>query len=276
MPLRTEVPAATRYLLPGMVAGIACFAFSRLVIAPLIDRAVEYEAEREHAESHVLGGGHEHGHELFSRAVQENFGAAVGITGFSIVMGVLFAITYTVVRAVLARRALGPDPTGLALLIAAGMFVAIALMPGLKYPANPPGVGLDDTTAARSSAFVTITAISVVTASVALATGLALSRRWGGWPASFLAVGGYLAVVLSGMVLLPSFHEAPGPLAGPDGIVLDGFPAELLAEFRLYSLTAQALMWLAIGATFGCLVTQRKATADRSRAASTPNYVATS
>lgn len=273
MSLRTEVPAATRYLLPGFVAGVACFVFSRLMIAPLIDRAVEYEAEREHAESQLLGGGHEHGHELFSRAVQENFGAAVGITAFSIVMGVLFAVTYTVVRAVLARRGLRPDPTGLALLVAAGMFVAIALMPGLKYPANPPGVGLDDTTSARTSAFVTITAISVVTACVALAAGLTWSRRWGGWPASFLAVSGYLAVMLSAMVLLPNFHEAPGPLAGPDGLVLDGFPAELLAQFRLYSLMVQALMWLAIGATFGCLVTQRKATADPSRAAATPNWV---
>jgi Probable cobalt transporter subunit (CbtA) len=52
---------------------------------------------------------------------------------------------------------------------------------------------------------------------------------------------------------IPSFHEVRGPLAGRDGLVLDGFPAEVLAEFRLYSLMAQALMWLAIGATFGCL-----------------------
>jgi hypothetical protein len=194
-----------------MVAGIAGFVFSRLVIAPLIGRAVEYEAERVRAETQLLGSGHEHAHELFSRSVQENFGAAVGIAGFGIVMGVLFAVTYTVVRAVLARRGLRPDPTGLALLVAAGMFVAIALVPGLKYPANPPGVGLHDTAAARSSAFVVITTISVVSASAALAAGLAWSRRWGGWPASILAIGGYLAVMLSPMVLLPSFHEVPGP-----------------------------------------------------------------
>jgi len=34
------------------------------------------------------------------------------------------------------------------------------------------------------------------------------------------------------MALLPSFHEVPGPLAGPNGMVLDGFPAEVLGEFR--------------------------------------------
>lgn len=271
MPLRTELPAATRYLLPGTVAGIAAFVFSHLMIAPLIGRAVEYEAEREHTEAQLLGGGHDHGHELFSRAVQGNFGAAVGISAFSIVMGVLFAVTYTVVRSVLTRRGLRTDPTGLALLVAAGMFVAIALIPTLKYPANPPGVGLPDTAAARSSAFLAITVISVVTASVALATGLASSRRWGGWPASIVAINGYLAVLLSAMALLPSFHEVPGPLAGPDGLVLDGFPAEVLADFRLYSLTTQALIWLAIGTTFGWLVAQRfswRSGGDRSRSGS--------
>ncbi len=46
--------------------------------------------------------------------------------------------------------------------------------------------------------------------------------------------------MLCAMVLLPSFHEVPGPLSGPDGLVLDGFPAEVLAEFRLYSLVNQA------------------------------------
>jgi hypothetical protein len=57
--------------------------------------------------------------------------------------------------------------------------------------------------------------------------------------------------------------------------VLDGFPAEVLALFRLYSLTNQALMWLVIGATFGCLAAQRKGIAVRSRATvmPTPNVV---
>ena len=71
--------------------------------------------------------------------------------------------------------------------------------------------------------------------------------------ASVVAVGGYLAVMVGAMILLPEFNEVPEPLAGPDGLVLAGFPAGLLAEFQLYSLIAQALMWLTIGATFGCL-----------------------
>jgi hypothetical protein len=59
--------------------------------------------------------------------------------------------------------------------------------------------------------------------------------------------------MLCAMAVLPSFHEVPGPLTGPDGLVLSGFPAEVLAEFRLYSLLNLALMWLVIGVTSACL-----------------------
>jgi hypothetical protein len=252
VPLTREIPSAVRYLVPGAVAGIVSFAFSRVMIEPLIGAAVDYEGAREYTESHLARGGH--GHELFTRAVQENVGAAVGVVVFGIVMGVLFALAYTTIRTVLERRSLTPDPTGLALLLAAGMFVAIVVMPSLKYPANPPTVGLEETIGARSSSFLTITVISVVGACMALAAGLAWSRRWGTWRASALAVASYAAVTLCAMaLLLPGFHEVPGPLSGPDGLVLDGFPAEVLAEFRLYSLVNQALMWLVIGATWACL-----------------------
>ncbi len=147
------------------------------------------------------------------------------------------------------------------------MFVAITLAPGLKYPANPPTVGLEETIGARSSAFLTMTVISVVAACLAVAAGLAWSRRWGGWRATAGAVGGYVVVMVIAMVLLPSFHEVPGPIAGPDGLLLDGFPAEVLAEFRVYSLANQALMWLAIGATWAALAARQRVVNDREASA---------
>jgi len=228
------------------------------MIEPLIGAAVDYAGAREHAEALLAGGDHDHGHELFSRMVQENVGAAVGVVVIGIVMGVLFAVAYAAIRAVLERRGVMLDPTGLALMLSAGMFVAIVLMPSLKYPANPPTVGLEDTITARSSSFLTITVISVVGACVAVTAGLAWSRRWGTWRATALAVGGYVAVMLCAMALLRSFHEVPGPLSGPDGLVLGGFPAEVLAEFRLYSSVNQALMWMVIGVTWACLAAHQR------------------
>jgi hypothetical protein len=267
MPLNTESRSAVGYLVPGAVAGVVAYAFSRVMIEPLIGAAVDYEGEREHVEAQLAGAEHGPDHELFTRAIQENVGAAVGVIAFGIAMGVLFAVAHTVIRSVLERRGYRPDPTGLALAIGAGMFVAITLAPGLKYPANPPTVGLPETIGARSSGFLTVTVISVVAACLAVAAGLAWSRRWGIWRATAAAVGGYAVVMLVVMVLLPSFHEVPGPIAGPDGLVLDGFPAELLAEFRVYSLANQALMWLAIGATWAALAARQRVVRERQASA---------
>jgi hypothetical protein len=249
MPLSGESRSAVGYLVPGAVAGIVAYAFSRVMIEPLIGAAVDYEGEHGHVEAQLAGGEHDHEHELFTRAVQENVGAAVGVIAFGIAMGVLFAVAYVVIRGVLQRRGFRLDPTSLALLLAGGMFVATVLVPGLKYPPNPPTVGLPETIGARSSAFLTITVLSVVAAAVAVAAALAVARRWGIWRATAAAMGGYVVVILIAMAVLPSFHEVPGPIVGPVGLLIDGFPAEVLGEFRVYSLLNQALMWLVIGAT---------------------------
>lgn len=265
MPLSGERHSAVYYLVPGAVAGAVAYAFSRVMIEPLIGAAVDYEETRQQAEAQLTGGGHDEGHELFTRAVQENVGAAVGVIAFGIAMGVLFAVAHTVVRHVLERRNIRYNSTAMALLIAAGMFVAITLAPGLKYPANPPTVGLPDTIGARSSAFLTMTVVSVAAACVALAAGLAWSKRLGSWRAAAAAIASYAVVVVIAMALLPSFHEVPGPLAGPAGLQLNGFPAEVLAEFRVYSLVNQALMWLAIGTTWAALAGAGHAGTDRRR-----------
>jgi hypothetical protein len=66
VPLTRGMPSAIRYLVPGAVAGIVSFAFSRVMIEPLIGAAVDYEGAREHAGWQLAGGDHEHGHELFT------------------------------------------------------------------------------------------------------------------------------------------------------------------------------------------------------------------
>ncbi|CDO11082.1 cobalt transporter [Mycolicibacterium cosmeticum] len=265
MPLNAEIPPLVRYLVPGLAGGVISVAFSRVMIEPLIGTAVDYEVAREHAQALLTGDDHLHGHELFSRSVQESLGAAVGIIAMAVAMGVLFAVAYTVLRTVLAALGFTADSTGLSLVLAGAMFAAVNLVPGLKYPPNPPTVGLEETIGVRSSAFLMVTVVSVVGACVAVAAGLALSRRWGSWPAAAVAVGIYGVVILAAFAWLPSFHEVPGPMSGPAGVLVDGFPAEVLGEFRVYSVLNQALMWLTIGATWGCLSALSSSTLLRNR-----------
>ena len=230
-----------RGLLAGAIASVAAFVFARTFVEPVLASAIAYE------EAHA--GGHDHGVEIFTRGVQANIGMGFGVLAFGVAMGALFAVAYC-----MAYGRVGiASPRLLSVLLAGGMFLSLYVVPFLKYPANPPGVGLEDTVEAWSTTFLLVTAISVVGAGAALSAGLARARRGEVWRASALGVGGYLVVTLVAMAMLPSFQEVPGPLTGPDGLLLDGFPAEVLADFRVYSLVNQALMWLVIGATSACL-----------------------
>jgi hypothetical protein len=65
-------------------------------------------------------------------------------------------------------------------------------------------------------------------------------RRLGGWDATTLAGAAYIAVMAGVCVALPSVNETP-----------EGFPADLLWEFRLSSVGGQAIMWATLGLVFG-------------------------
>ena len=224
----------------GALAGILTYGFARIQIAPLIDVAIGMEGAHTHGPGAEA---HEHEPEVFSRAIQENIGAAVGSVMFAVIMGALFAVALAVLLNMLRNRRLPADPRTVAALTAAGAFCVVSAVPLLTYPASPPGVGDDATVGARTTAYLVVITGSVAIACAALAVGLALRTRIGGWPSAVAAAIGYLVAVTLLVSALPSFDETP-----------HGFPADVLADFRLASLTNQALLWLVIGSTFACLL----------------------
>ena len=93
--------------------------------------------------------------------------------------------------------------------------------------------------------------------------GKRLRPRFGTWNAALIAGGVFVVAAAVVMLILPSFgelaankelHQAtetPGPLTDANGqIVFPGFPADLLFNFRLYSVGAQLILWAAIGLVF--------------------------
>lgn len=234
----------------GLLAGVTTFGYARLQMAPLIESAIDYEGERGHAQA-SLTGGHSHEHEVFSRAVQENLGAAVGTIAFGVIVGALFAVALTMVLAALKRHGVPADLRGTSVATAAAGFVTVALMPFLAYPANPPGVGTPDTAGERTSLYLAILVVSIAVAAAALAAALRLQTRIGQAPAAVAAVAGYLVLMTLVIVAAPSIREVPEPLPGADGTVaFPGFPAELLADFRMSSIISHAVMWMVVAATF--------------------------
>ncbi|ORW36415.1 cobalt transporter [Mycobacterium paraense] len=237
-----------RGLLAGAIGAVLAFAFARLCAEPVIGRAIAYEDGR--ADALDAHGVHEHGAELFSRGVQSNAGLGFGVLIFGVAMGALFGVAFRLVL----PRAGGVAPQGLLLMLAAAAFVAVYLVPFVKYPPNPPAVGQSDTIGARTGWYLATVLASVVLAAAAVWLARRLTVRFGGWNGRLLAAGGYVVAVAVVLVLLPSTDETPQPVRDASGaIVYPGFPADVLYEFRLLALATQLVLWATIGLVFATL-----------------------
>ncbi|SOX56309.1 cobalt transporter, partial [Mycobacterium ahvazicum] len=241
-----------RGLLAGAIGAVLAFIFARVCAEPVIARAIEFEDGRTDAEN--AHGVHEHGAELFTRGVQANPGLGFGVLIFGLAMGALLAVVFCVVYARLTGRAGSPAPRQLSLLLSAGAFVAVYLVPFVKYPPNPPAVGQSDTIGVRTGWYLAMVVVSVVLAIAAVWLAGRLTDRFGAWNGRLLAAGAYLVAVAVVMVLLPTVDETPETLRDASGaIVYPGFPADVLYEFRLLSLGTQLLLWVSIGVVFATL-----------------------
>ena len=237
-----------RGLLAGAIAAVLAFLFARLCAEAVIGRAIAFEDGRTDAEN--AHGVHEHGVELFTRGVQANIGLGFGVLIFGVAMGALFAVLFCVVYG--RVRDVGPRP--LSLLLAFAAFVAVYLVPFLKYPPNPPAVGQSDTIGGRTGWYLVMVLTSVVLTGAAVWLSGRLVTRFGTWNGRLLATAACLVAIVVVMELLPTVDETPQPLRDTAGtIIYPGFPADVLYEFRLLSLGTQLLLWATIGLVFGAL-----------------------
>ena len=240
-----------RGMLVGVLAGLVCFAFLKLVGEPSLDRAIAFEsashsAPHEHAHDAASAGAdhhhdaadhHDHGagEELVSRAVQSGLGLFIGVVVYSAAFGGLFAIAFA-----FAYGRIDLDARGTAALLAALAFVALYLMPSLKYPANPPSVGSAETIGARTALYFAMMAASLAGMIVAAMLRRLLVDRLARWNATIVAALAYLAIVALAAAILPAVDEVP-----------QNFPASVLWQFRVASLGGQLVMWAVIGLGFG-------------------------
>jgi Probable cobalt transporter subunit (CbtA) len=220
-----------RGLLAGAIASVAAFAFARTFVEPAIGRAIAYE------ESHAPG--HEHGVEMFTRDVQANIGMGFGVLAFGVAMGALFAVAYCVIHG----RVGNLSPRSTSMLVAGGMFLSLYLIPFLKYPANPPAVSLEETIRQRTLLYLLIVVLSAALLAAAVCVGRTLAERFGAWSATLIATASYVVAIAVVMLALPTIDETP-----------DDFPADVLYDFRLYSLGTQFVLWSVIAVVFGSMV----------------------
>ena len=249
-----------RGVLAGALAGVFAFVFARIFVEPVIERAIGYEdgigAAHEALEG-AAAGHHDHGAEGgfggFTRGVQANIGMGLGVLAFSVAMGALFAVVF----AVAYGRVGNVSARLVSVYVAGGMLLSLYLVPALKYPPNPPAVSLDETIRQRTLLYLLMVVLSAALLVGAIYLGRRLVERLGAWNATLVAAAGYIVAVLVVMLILPTIDETPGPLLDSAGnIVYEGFPADDLYEFRLFSLGTQVVMWATIGLVFAALASR--------------------
>lgn len=234
-----------RGMLVGVVAGLLSFGFLKVYGEPQVDRAITFETQMDEAKAAAeKAGGHMHmsdeeGPELVSRAVQAGLGLFVAVLVYSAAFGGLFGLAFAFAY---GRMDGSLTPQGMSALLAATGFVAIYLVPNLKYPANPPPVGDPETIGIRTALYFIMIAISLA----AMVGSLSLKRlfvpRFGEWNAVLIVAAAYVVIVAFAGLLLPSVNEVP-----------DQFPAVVLWKFRIASVGAQFITWATLGLLFGGL-----------------------
>lgn len=238
-----------RGLLAGLIAGLLAFAVAYTVGEPQVDAAIAVEKaaaahEAEHLENPPADG-HTHGDSAdegggteVSRANQSTWGLATGTLAVAITLGGVVGLASAFAVGRIGR--LRPSQT--TALVALIGFIAVGLVPFLKYPSTPPAVGNENTIASRTLEFFSMQGISVLAAIGAVLLARRLLERFGTYRSVLAAAGSYLFVVVVTALLLPTVNE------------IGSFPGDTLWYFRLASLLTIATMWAAIGVVLTGLI----------------------
>lgn len=225
-------------LLAGLAAGLTVAIFHLVATEPIIEQAIALEHQQGDAAT-----AHDDEPPLVSRETQYK-GLVVGYVLFGLTWALLFGIAYQALQGWLPGVSRARHGITLALVA----YWTLALLPFLKYPANPPGVGDPETIGWRQAVYVSFLALSVLGTLVSFALGRALAKRAGaperGW--LFTAIG-MATVAVALLVLMPSTHEDTT------------MPAALITGFRTLSIVGLTVYWLVLGVLFGKLIGSNRA-----------------
>lgn len=227
----------TRALAAGLVAGLLLALYTLSVTEPKIDQAIALEQARTAVQAPAEHAGIDHVERpLFSRRSQVGGGALA-----TVIYSGMVSVTFGTVLASIRHRLPDWSELGRTAWLAAVTFGAVALIPGVKYPGNPPGVGDPGTVNER-----TVQYLVLVVLSIALAV---LLTRLSGWLQS--RVDGPTRVVAIAAATVIGYGLLLVVMPGSPDAIDPTVPAQLVWDFRLRSLGGLALLWVAIGIGLG-------------------------
>lgn len=232
-----------RLLARGMLAGCAAaalaFLFARIFGEPQVALAIAFEAAR-----HAGDASHAHHAaepELVSRTVQAGYGLLTAVVLYGTAFGGIFALAFSYAYGRLNTW----SPRALALLLAGAGFLTFVLVPDLKYPPNPPAVGVPATLAFRTMTYFVMIGLSVSVAAIATLIGQKITQLRNTWTGTLCGAGIFIVLIALVQFGLPDVNEVP-----------EGFPALVLWRFREASIGMQLVLWSTMGLLFGVLATR--------------------
>ncbi|MEU6011719.1 CbtA family protein [Streptomyces sp. NPDC047453] len=218
-----------RGMLAGLAAGVLALVAAYFLGEPFVDKAIGLEEAHSHSHSHDEV-------EVVSRSLQSTAGLATGVLVYGVAFGGIAALAFCFALGRVGRF----SPRATALLLSGCALLAVYVVPFLKYPANPPAVGQEDTIGKRTTLYFLMMLLSILLAIAATILGKRLAPTLGTWYATVAAVAAFAVVIGLAYAFLPVVNEVPAD-----------FPATLLWRFRLSALAMQTVLWGGFGLLFG-------------------------
>jgi len=235
-----------RGMLAGALAALLATMFARIFAEPQVDLAIAFEAARS---AHAMAGHAVEEPEIVSRATQKGVGLLTAALLYGAAVGGIFSLVF----AYCYGRLIVVGPRTMALMLSVLAFVVIVIVPAIKYPPNPPAVGLHETVGVRTAAYFAMIAMSILACMIANRLRVLAKIRIGAFNAFLAGCAAFVGILAVAQLGLPSINEVP-----------TDFPATVLWAFRVSSLGMQLVLWLTLGVTFGLLaerVLQKRASA---------------
>jgi predicted cobalt transporter CbtA len=232
-----------RGAIAGLVGGVAAVAVLWMFVEPALERAIALEGARAGGHAHAEGAsGHSHAHESGEAVtrLQQQIGGTLTVIIVSVLLGVAFAVVYARGR----HRLPGAKEVVRSVSLGALAFFALALVPAILVPANPPGVGDPGTVNTRALTYVCAILLGVIVVGAAFAVHARLQERMA-TKATVRAWTVVVAATLAAAMLLLAprvTEQAPASV-----------PSDLLWQFRAGSLLQLAVMWLVMSLVLGLL-----------------------
>ena len=216
-------------LISGALAGLVHGTVNFAIVEPYLDQAIGLENESlfasGEAEDTLEFWAEYESYRIWQKSGQVLAGVILGLA-----MGSLFGIVFA-----LSKNSLpGKNDISKAVILSGIMWLALYLIPFLKYPANPPTVGDAETVVLRMMLYVTFIIIS----GVAVVGFYKLSKKLNS-NKKYLALVGYAGFMMLLFVVMPD---------NPDEITA---PMNLVNEFRFVSVLGVSSFWVCVGIILG-------------------------